>query len=405
MIKREKYLERLRAFKDTDVIKVVTGARRSGKSTLLGMFRDELVRGGIDLSHTISINFEDLAYRDILTAEAAYDYITAKLTTDQKYYIFLDEIQNVVEFEKMADSLYIKDNVDLYITGSNAYFLSSELATMLTGRYIQIHLLPLSFAEYTTAFTDNKPLAERFEDYIRYGSFPYVAELLASKNTGIDIDTYLLSIYDTILYKDILARLQPEDATKIEHVARFMLDNIGSKTSPSKISNTLTSMNQKVSHPTVDSYLKALVDSFVLYKASRYDIKGKRLLQTLDKYYVVDTGLRRTVLGANAAKDRGHTLENVVYLELLRRNNNVWIGKEKATEIDFVTQTRDGQTKYYQVTETMLSEETRSREIRPLDRLTDHNPKYIITMDYGSYSYNGIQQVNILDWLLKEEKR
>ena len=399
MIKRERYLQTLRNYKDKDVIKVVTGIRRCGKSTLLELFRQELLTNGIANENIQAINFEMPEYTNTLDWREIYNDIKSKLSSNSKNYIFLDEVQNIPEFERLANGLYVNKNVDLYITGSNAYFLSSELATLLTGRYIEVKMLPLSFAEYITAFDSNKTTSAYFFDYLKYGSFPYVADLLAT-NTA-EIDKYLTGIYDTVLYKDILAKLQPEDATKIENVTRFMFSNIGSITSPSKISNTLTSMNQKISHPTVDVYLKTLTDSFVLYRASRYDIKGKKLLQTLDKYYTVDTGLRRMILGKNDTDDRGHVLENIVYLELLRRNDQVWIGKEGVNEIDFVVQTVEGYTEYYQVAETMIGEEVRTREIRPLDNISDHNPKYIITTDDGEYSYNGIRQVNVVEWLLE----
>jgi predicted AAA+ superfamily ATPase len=278
--------------------------------------------------------------------------------------------------------------------------MSGELATILTGRYIEVKMLPLSFKEYVSAFGDDKSLSARFADYIKYGSFPYVAKLLSAGNA--EIDKYLSGIYDTVLYKDIIAKLQAENSTKIEKLLRFMFDNIGNITSPSKIANTMTSMNQKISHPTVGVYLKTLADSFVLYPVGRYDIKGGKLLQTLNKYYVVDIGLREMALGRDGAGDRGRVLENIVYLELLRRNQYVWIGKENANEVDFVVRTKDGFTEYFQVTESMLGEETRARELRPLNNISDHNRKFIITMDAGEYSYNGIRQINAIDWLLSE---
>ena len=398
MITRETYLQTLRSYRDKDLIKVVTGIRRCGKSTLLAMYQQELLDSGVNSSHIQAINFEKPEHTVTLDWRAIYNSIVTKLVRDSRNYIFLDEIQNIPEFEHLANGLFVHPDIDLYITGSNAYFLSSKLATVLTGRYIEIKMLPLSFKEYVSAFNDDKSLEKRFTDYIEYGSFPYVAELLATDTA--EIEKYLAGIYDTALYKDILAKLQPEDATKIENVTHFMFDNIGNITSPSKISHTLTSMNQKVSHPTVDSYLQALTDCFVLYPVSRYDIRGKKLLQTLNKYYVVDTGLRTMLLGRGHISDRGHILENIVFLELLRRNQNVWIGKENANEIDFIVRTKHGYTEYYQVAETMLGEETRQRELRPLNNIADHNQKFIITMDHGEYSYDGIKQVNVIDWLL-----
>jgi predicted AAA+ superfamily ATPase len=398
MISREDYLKTLRTYQNKDLIKVVTGIRRAGKSTLLELFRQELLRNGIKPANIQAINFELPEYTRTTDWRKIYNFIKAKFAKTGKNYIFLDEVQNIPKFEKLADGLYASKNVDLYITGSNAYFLSSELATLLAGRYIELKILPLSFKEYVSAFKDNKSPARRFADYINYGSFPYVAELLSTGTA--EIDRYLAGIYDTVLYKDILAKLQPGDATKIENVTRFMFDNIGNITSPGKIANTMTSLHQKISHPTVDAYLKTLTDSFVLYPVRRYDIKGKKLLQTLNKYYVVDTGLREMLLGRDNTADRGHILENIVYLELLRRNQNVWTGKETLGEVDFVVRTKAGYTEYYQVTETMLGKETRARELRPLDVIADHNPKYIITLDAGEYSYNGIKQINAIDWLL-----
>lgn len=401
MIKRERYLRTLRQFKDKDVIKVATGVRRCGKSTLFAMFQDELKETGVKDNEIISINFESPRY--LLESANWRDVwvdITNQIKGMKKAYVFLDEVQNVPEFEKLVDGLYVEQNIDLYITGSNAYFLSSELATLLSGRYIEIKMLPLSFAEYVSAFPDNKNYVELYENYVNYGSFPYVPELLKEGEQAVG--RYIQGIYETVLYKDIIARLSPEDETKMANLVKFTMDNVGNITSPRRIADTMTTNGDKISHPTVDAYLTALTKSFLLYQVSRYDLKGKKILQTLGKYYLVDTGLRQMILGRTSASDRGHVLENVIYLELLRRNRNVWIGKTTSAEIDFVVRTNDGSTEYYQVAETLLGEETRAREIKPLKARKDHFPKFILTLDAGRYDDEGIQQINAIDWLLDE---
>jgi len=296
--------------------------------------------------------------------------------------------------------LYVEDNIDLYITGSNAYFLSSELSTLLSGRYIEINMLPLSFAEYVSAFPEDINYQKLYDNYVSYGSFPYVPTLL--KEGVSAVDTYLQGIYETVLYKDIIARLNTEDETKMLNLIKFTMDNIGNMTSPRKIADTMTSNGDKISHPTVNSYLNALTKSFLLYQVDRYDLKGKKLLQRYGKYYLVDLGLRQMILGRALSGDRGHLLENIVYLELLRRNRHVWIGKNNDAEIDFVVQTNSGDTAYYQVAETLLGEETRIRETRPLKYIKDHFPKFIITSDSGSYNDSGIRQVNAINWLLTD---
>ena len=315
--------------------------------------------------------------------------------------MFLDEVQTVPDFEKLVDGLFVEPNIDLYVTGSNAYFLSSELSTVLSGRYIEIKMLPLSLAEYATAFPDQTDRQRLYSDYVNFGSFPYVPTLLKEGESAVD--TYLQGIYETVLYKDIIARLNTEDETKMLNLVKFTMDNIGNTTSPRKIADTMTSNGDKISHPTVDSYLNALTKSFLLYQVDRYDVKGKKLLQRYSKYYLVDIGLRQMILGRTMSGDRGHILENIIFLELLRRNRHVWIGKNNDTEIDFVVQTNSGDTEYYQVAETMLGQETREREIRPLKNIKDHFPKLILTMDAGEYSDSGIRQLNAIDWLLDGE--
>lgn len=399
MIQRERYLSILRQFRNKDVIKVATGVRRCGKSTLFAMFQDELKQSGVQEHEIVSINFESPRYL-LETADwrDTWQDITEQLKGVEKGYVFLDEVQNVPQFEKLVDGLYVEPNIDLYITGSNAYFLSSELATLLSGRYIEIKMLPLSFAEYVSRFPEERDMRRLYEDYVNFGSFPYIPELLEVGESAVD--TYMQGIYETVLYKDIIARMGPEDETKMANLVKFTMDNIGNITSPRKIADTMTSDGDKISHPTVDSYLTALTKSFLLYQVDRYDLKGKKVLQTLSKYYLVDIGLRQMILGRTSVSDRGHILENIVYLELLRRNRHVWIGKTPTAEIDFVVRTNDGDTEYYQVAETMLGAETRQRELRPLDNIDDHNQKFVLTMDAGGYSYDGIRQVNAIDWLL-----
>lgn len=399
MIKREQYLKTLRQFRDKDVIKIATGVRRCGKSTLFGLFQEELKQSGVKDQDIISINFESPRYLlENVKWRDLWQDITERLKGVEKGYVFLDEIQAVPDFEKLVDGLYVEQNIDLYITGSNAYFLSSELSTVLSGRYIEIKMLPLSFKEYTSAFPEQTDRQKLYDDYVNYGSFPYIPTLLREGETAVD--TYLQGIYETVLYKDIIARLNTEDETKMLNLVKFTMDNIGSTTSPRKISDTMTSNGDKISHPTVDSYLTALTKSFLLYQADRYDIKGKKLLQRYSKYYLVDIGLRQMILGRTLSGDRGHILENIVYLELLRRNRHVWIGKNNDNEIDFVVQTQKGDTEYYQVAETMLGEETRAREIKPLKNIDDHFPKFVLTMDAGEYTDSGIRQINVIDWLV-----
>ncbi len=394
MINRTQYLNQLRMYRDKQLIKVVSGIRRAGKSTLLEMFRQELLESGVEPKQTISLNFEDLAYRDILTAETAYDYIQAQLQPGKKNYVFLDEIQNVAEFEKMADSLYIKDNVDLYITGSNAYFLSSDLATVLTGRYIQIHLFPLSFAEYVSAFRDTANLPQLYESYLNYSSFPQALELFLDNPEAVK--PYLQSIYDTIVFKDIVARKNIKQENTLQDVAKFAFDNIGNPTSSHKISTALTASGRKVSHHTVDDYMTALTDSFVLYRADRYDVKGKHILQTQQKYYCVDLAFRQ-LLSKTLPTDYGRMLENVVYLELLRRYDKVMIGKVDAREIDFVAM-RSDEVQYYQVALSVRDDTTRERELAAFP--ADHHAKFLLTLDPEEGNVEGIRQVNVLSWLV-----
>lgn len=394
LIVRKEYLELLSHFREKNVIKVVTGIRRCGKSTLFQLYQEELLKEGVGNAQILAINLEEGEFRTICTAENLYHYIEEKLSEDSMNYVFLDEIQQVEEFEKAVDWLYTKKNVDLYITGSNAFLLSGELATLLSGRYVQIKMLPLSFREYLSAFPGEQDLGQQYANYLQNSSFPGTLELSGSQ----DIRIYLEGIYTSILLKDIMTRKKITDAAMLESVIRFLFDNIGNVCSARKIANTMTSAGKKISVPTVENYISALVDSYILYKAERYDIKGKQYLSTGVKYYVADIGLRYYLLGTKPA-DMGHILENVVYLELLRRGYEVYVGKMGEEEVDFIAVNEAGM-EYYQVALTVLEEATLQRELKPLDAIRDHNPKYLLTMDYTPLaSHNGIKQMNVLGWL------
>ena len=397
MIARQEYLENLISFRDKQLIKVITGIRRCGKSTIFELYQEYLMKNGVEKEQIISLNLEDGDYSDIETHNDLYNYVNGKLLPDKMNYVFLDEVQKVSEFQKAVDSLYVKKNVDVYITGSNAYLLSGELATLLSGRYIEIKMLPLSFKEYVSAFPEQSNMDRLYMNYTVNSSFPYALELSKPK----DIKQYLEGIYDSIVLKDIVARKKFQDVAMLQSVVRFMFDNIGNTTSTKKIADTMTSAGRSISVHTVESYLSALTDSFVFYKIGRYDVKGKQYLKTGDKYYAADIGLRYYLLGTKKADD-GHILENIVFLELLRRGYEVYIGKVGNAEVDFIAIGEEGE-EYYQVAYTVKnSEETLRRELAPLEAISDHNPKYLLTMDYKPLtSHNGIKQINVLDWLLK----
>ena len=395
MIKRDEYLKKLISFKDKELIKVITGIRRCGKSTLFKLFQEYLLENDVKQDQIININFEDLDYDYISDYKILYDIIKTKINPNQKNYIFLDEIQHVKNFEKAVDSLYINKNVDLYITGSNAFFLSGELATLLSGRYIEIKMLPLSFKEYSSALSDNISIDRKFSMYMEEGGFPY---LLNIPDEPGKID-YLRGIYNTIVLKDVAQRIKISDISALESIVKFMFDNVGNITSAKKISDTMTSNERKISTPTVEKYLSALVDSFVLNKIGRYDISGKQYLKTAEKYYVTDIGLQRFLLNKNKL-NLGHNLENIVYLELIRRGFKVYIGKIGTKEVDFIAEGL-GYRNYYQVALTVKDQETLKRELNPLMSIKDHNPKYLLTLDLTpEVSHNGIRQLNIIDWLL-----
>ena len=402
MIERTEYLEQLKRFKDKDLIKVITGIRRCGKSTLFEIFIKYLKENGIKDDQIIKINLEDVDY-NFNDYKELYNYVNKKIVSKKQYYVFLDEVQNVSEFQKAVDSLYIKKNVDVYITGSNAYLLSGELATLLSGRYIEIKMLPLSFKEYISAFNNNsgKSKYEYFLDYMRYGGMPGNLSIL--QDNPNDLDIYLEGIFTTVIYKDIITRNNITDKMLLESVLRFIFDSIGSPISTKKISDTLTSKGMSTSNHTVENYITAFIESFLIYKAERFDVKGKNLLARNYKYYVVDSGLRSYLLGKKADSDMGHILENIVYLELLRRGYKVYVGKVDDLEVDFVAANRDG-LKYYQVALSVRDEKVFERELKSLHKTGDYYPKYLLTLDMDlEADYEGIKKINIVDWLLNKE--
>ncbi len=395
-IERPEYLEQLIRFREKEVIKVVTGIRRCGKSTLFDLYCEYLVQDGVSKDQIIRVNMEDPDYHDIRDYMQLYDWIRQQMHSEKMNYILIDEVQNVPEFQKAVDGLYIKKNCDVYITGSNAYLLSGELATLLAGRYVEIKMLPLSFKEYLSALGDKTDLMLKYQNYIQNGSFPYVVQLEKKR----DIHAYLEGIYTSIILKDIMARYRIADTGGLDSVIRFMFDNVGNLCSATKIANTMTTAGRKIAISTVENYLGALTECFILYKAGRYDVKGKQYLTTGNKYYLCDMGLRYYLLGTKRA-DLGHILENVVYLELLRRGYEVYIGKVGNAEIDFIAIGEEGE-EYYQVALTVMEESTLERELAPLESIRDHNPKYLLTMDFTPLtSHNGIKQWNVLEWLMK----
>ena len=395
MIERPEYLKELKKFKDKELIKVITGIRRCGKSTLLEIYKKHLIETGIEEEQIISINLEDLKYNFIKDYMDLYNYINDMLKENKKNYVFIDEIQIIPNFQKVADSLYINKNIDLYITGSNANLLSSELATLLSGRYIEIKMLPLSFKEYKDTL-DTEDLEEIYRKYISLSSFPYTVQLEED-----EISKYLGSLYNDVIIKDIMVRKKISDETVLKSVANFALDNIGNLLSANSIANILTSDGRAINVRTVEKYLEGFTESFFLYKASRYDIKGKQYLKTGEKYYVSDLGLRYFMLGRKLG-DRGHILENIVYLELIRRGYEVYIGKADDFEVDFVAINSNGK-KYIQVCETLKDNENKilTRELNSLQRINDNYEKIILTMDKIPLSNEeGIIVKNVLEWLL-----
>ena len=403
-INRKEYIDKLLSYKDKDLIKVVSGLRRSGKSTLLQLYREYLLKHGIDKRQMQFYNFElpenylDKTWSDI------YFEIKKKLQPDKSNYVFLDEVQNIPLFEKLVDGLFATENTDVYITGSNAFLLSSELATLLSGRYIEISILPFSFNEYLTARaidTSNRYLNYEalFFDYVNETSLPKGVEL---RENGFDkIYEYLEAIYTTIIEKDITKRHQINDKRAFTNIVKFVASNIGNPLSPGNISKTLKQDGQSIHHATVEKYLEYLVESFVFYKINRFDLKGKKQLATQEKYYLVDAGLLNILVGKERITDRGHILENIVYLELLRRGNKVWTGTDRNTEVDFVCKTPTGDMEYYQVAWQMTDKSTVEREFGALEKVNDNYPKYLLTTDSFTQNRRGIKHLNVFNWLLK----
>lgn len=395
MIERKEYLEKLKKWKDKDLIKVITGIRRCGKSTLFELYIDYLKSIGIEDNHIISVNLEN-PDNEFDTYKELYKYVKEQIKDKKQYYVFLDEVQKVSDFQKAVDGLYIMKNVDVYITGSNAYLLSGELATLLTGRYIEIKMYPLSFKEYLNYYKKDAD-EKMYLNYINRSSFPYALKLEEES----EIDDYLDALYNTIIVKDIGLRKKIADTTMLRTVARFMFNNIGNCLSIKKIADTLTSDGRSISVHTVESYLESLVESYVFNKVSRFDIKGKQYLQSGEKYYATDVTMRYALLGRRNI-DVGHILENIVYLELIRRGYKVYIGKAGEKEIDFVAENKEGFT-YFQVAYTTREKATLERELTPLQDINDHYSKYILTMDIDPIAdYDGIKKVNVLDWLLEK---
>lgn len=406
MVQRKEYLEKLIEWKDDDVIKVVTGIRRCGKSTLLMQYQDYLKSIGIEENQIIAVNFEELEYEELCDYKKLYAYIKDRLVADKITYIFLDEIQKVPSFEKVVDSLYVKPNIDIYITGSNAYMLSGDLATLLTGRYVEISMLPLSFSEYMQLSDKDKESA--FADYIKYGGLPFVATM---DRTDDKVDTYLEGIYNTVIVKDIEDRQKRQESNSdkrkindiplLKTIAKYLSSVIGSPVSLRGITNYLVSSGRKISANTVSNYVDALIESFIFYPAERFDIVGKQLLKANKKYYMVDLGIRNHIL-PRKYYDLGFSVENIVFFELLRRGCKVTIGKYQENEVDFVAEKR-GEFTYIQVTADMVSESTFDREMKPLYAIQDNYEKIVLTLDKLTVgNYDGIKVVNVIDWLINK---
>ena len=400
MKNRDLYLNQLIKFKDKKLIKVITGLRRSGKSTLLSLFENHLITSGVDRNHIIRMNFESFEFDEITNYKELHAYINKRiLDPNKRHYILLDEVQQVSSWERVINSFLVDANVDIFITGSNAYLLSSELSTLLSGRYVEIKMQPLSFKEYLEFLDSDKEMSlpEKFNQYLEYGGLPTIVELLDNPDT---IGPFLEGIYNTVLMKDVIERNGVRDAALLESILKFIAANIGSIVSTKKISDYLTSSGRKTTSDTIDNYLKMLENAFIIYKANRYDLKGKMFLKTLEKYYIVDIGIRNKLIGLRNT-DYGHVLENIVYLELLRRGYEVSIGKIGSLEVDFVA-SKPNEKIYYQVSATIMDEKTRERELRPLESISDNYPKYILTMDQIVFNdYSGIRVKNIIDFLLE----
>lgn len=401
MIKRKEYLKQLLSWKDQSIIKVLTGIRRCGKSTILKLYQEYLLNNGIDPSQIISINFEELEYEDLQDYKKLYQYIKDRLVENKMMYIFLDEIQNVPSYEKVVDSLHVKENIDIYITGSNSYIFSGQLATYLSGRYIEIPVLPLSFKEVYNPQTNKE---EAFQKYIKTGGFPYINQIQLLNE---QIDMYLEGIYNTVIVKDIEERINRKNSKSVTDIAllkaisKYLSSVVGSPVSIRSITNYFKSNKRTTSPNTISNYVEALCESYLYYPVEVMDISGKEVLKSNKKYYIVDPGIRNYIL-PKQFYDLGFTIENIVYLELLRRRYNVNIGRSGRTEVDFIAKRNDVYT-YIQVTASLVDENTFNREIRPLQQIEDNYEKIILTLDrYTLGNYEGIKVINIIDWLLEE---
>ncbi len=399
MIARKIYLNQLISLCNQNIIKVITGIRRCGKSTLLSEFKDYLKTKGVEEDNILLLNFEEREYSDFERWEDVYDYILDKLSVKGMKYVFLDEVQRIVCFEKLVDALFVKKDIDLYITGSNAFLLSSELGTLLSGRYIAINLHPFSFSEYVSAFENNANTDRLFRQYMNASCFPEAVNLsISSPNM---VNTYLKSLYDTVVVKDIVKRNNLRKFDTLQNILNFLFDNIGNVVSPNNITDVLRkTTGESISHNTVLKYLRYFTESYLVYPVRLYNIKGKRLLESNYKYYIVDLGLKNILNTNSALSDLGHKLENIVYFELLRRGGDVYAGKSGKGEVDFVVQKHDGNREYYQVAYTVNDAKTLKRELSSLEKIKDSYPKYLLTTDFDNVNYNGIQKINILDWLL-----
>lgn len=396
-IERASYLNKLIAFKDKNLIKVITGIRRCGKSTIMEIYRDWLKEQGVSTDQIVYLNFEDYDNFELRNPKNLYANIKPLLIEDKMNYLFFDEIQHVQDFPDIINSLNLKPNVDIYITGSNAYMLSSEIATLLSGRYIEIAMQPLSFKEYVDGTGEYDNLQKAYNDYITRSSFPYTLEL----NTNSEVSDYLTGLYNTIVVKDIMSRKRLPDVMMLESVIRFTADNIGNILSTKRIADIMTADGRKIDQKTVERYLNSLCETFFVYEAKRYNIKGKQLLKTLGKYYLVDIGLRRMLLGSRSF-DAGRILENIVYLELLHRQKKVYVGKNDNLEVDFVAIDENNIT-YYQVAATVRDESILKRELASLQQINDQYPKYILTLDDDPVAdYDGIKRINALKWMMGE---
>lgn len=396
-IERASYLNKLIAFKDKNLIKVITGIRRCGKSTIMEIYRDWLKEQGVSIDQIVYLNFEDYDNFELRNPKNLYAYIKPLLIEDKMNYLFFDEIQHVQDFPDIINSLNLKPNVDIYITGSNAYMLSGEIATLLSGRYIEIAMQPLSFKEYVDGTGEYDNLQKAYNDYITRSSFPYTLEL----NTNSEVSDYLTGLYNTIVVKDIMSRKRLPDVMMLESVIRFTADNIGNILSTKRIADIMTADGRKIDQKTVERYLNSLCETFFVYEAKRYNIKGRQLLKTLGKYYLVDIGLRRMLLGSRSF-NAGRILENIVYLELLHRQKKVYVGKNDNLEVDFVAIDENNIT-YYQVAATVRDESTLKRELASLQQINDQYPKYILTLDDDPVAdYDGIKRINALKWMMGE---